>query len=303
MPVQGNIYNNSDGVFLDLAELNVNTARVVVTLTTKTTVGGDGKGTINYTHYMSPGSTTAQFQVTIATPIEGDYIVTLEGRTAGNDAIANNSFSIMHEYVSPPSIDNVSIGQVSSGSEQINVEIGDISGNVTHLQLFFSEMAGSFRTCNIMVQADAVKNKMVVIDGSSATVAGDVGGERVVVGENSLDPFIFQNSQDLEYAIHTVNNSGRSGDYVTAQISPSANANMPLSLVVTSGSDLQVAPYNVDPYIVDTTDEKLAVRFTPGNQVNELPDTHYILQVGSLYKQFADASFNLDNGAKFLVWR
>ena len=289
--VTGTLYNNSDGIFLDLAELDANTARVVVTLTTTESVGSDGKGTINYTHYMS-ASTTAQFQVTIATPIEGDYIVTLEGRTSGNVAIANNSFSTIHEYVSPPSIDDATIQQVSSGSEQINIDVGNINDNVTHLQFFFTEMDAPFRTCNIMIDANDCSNSTVVIDGSSATV-----NVVDVVGENSLDKFIFQNSQDLEYAIHTVNNSGRSGDYVTAQISPSANANMPVSLIVSSGSELKATPYSVD----GTTDDTLAVRFTPGNQVTLLPDTHYILQVGSLYKQLADASFNTVDGDKYLV--
>lgn len=291
--VTGTLYNNSDGIFLDLAGLDENTARVVVTLTTTTTAGSDGKGTVNYTHYMSK-STTAQFQVTIATPIEGDYIVTLEGRTSGNVAIANNSFSTIHEYVSPPTIDNIKIHEVSSGSEQINIKINDISNNVTHVQFFFTEMESPFRTCNVMIAANDCSNSTVVIDGSSAQV------NNTVVALNTLTQFTFTNGRELEYAIHTVNDSGRSGDYVTSQISPSANANMPVSLIVSSGSDLKATPYN---YTVDeTTDDTLAVRFTPGNQVNELPDTHYILQVGSQYKQLADASFNsVGDNDKYLV--
>jgi hypothetical protein len=291
MPVQGTIYNNSAGVFLDMSGLDSNTARVLVTLTTIGTFGGDGKGTVNFTHYMS-ASETAQFQVDLATPIDTDYIVTLEGRTAANAAISGNSFSTQHTYVSPPTIDDITVGTVSSGSQQINIPITDICDNVTHVQVFFTEMESPFRTCNIMIAANDCSNSTVVVDGSSAEVNG------AVVAINTLTQFTFVNGRNLEYAIHAVNASGRSGDYVTAQISPSANANTPTSLSVVDGSDLAASPYNV----VGTTDETLAIRFTPGEQIVDLADVAYILQVGSLYREFLDASFIDDNGDKFLVF-
>ena len=276
MPAILQTYNNAEGVYLVLTGLANTTARVVVTLTDTSTVGAGTAGATNFIHYMAVGQTVTEFQVPITTALSAEYTLSIEGRNSANVAIADNSQTVKFTYVPPPAA--FTLPTIGTADQTVVYTIGTLAADITHLQFYLTQMSGDKKPCSITVAAADCTGATVTIDGATAKVAGQTVGTTIHPG------FDLINGDVLETTVVAMNASGSSAGNTTTSVTPSADANAPSALALATGSAL--VALGTDP-----SDQKMAVTFTPGNQIAEYLDTDYVIHVDSLYKKIALASF------------
>jgi len=285
-------YNNAIGVYLCLADLADTTARVVVTVTDVLTSGSGSAGTTNLTHYMAIGQTTTEFQLPITNALSAEYTLSIEGRNSVNVAIADNSHHTTFTYVPPPAA--FVLPTIGTGSETVMFTFGALDEKITHMQLYLTEMGGAKRPCSVTILRELCTEKTVTVNGTIAKVGGEA------IDATFAHPlFVFSNGTgpnaddvdpgELEVTVVAMNASGSSPAHTTTSVIPSANANTPTGVALATGINLVA----IDSAV---SDEKIAVTITPGTEVTGLPDTHYVMHVGSLYKELykeiAVASFS-----------
>jgi len=292
---------NGDGVYLSISDLQINTSKVYVTITTVPTAGtnSSGDGLTNYIEYIptvTDGSNnTANFQVPINN-LKDDtlYTININGKTSDNGSIVNNFVTSTFEYTDPPVANDINF-TVGSGDQSVIVKMNSIASNVETVKFYITEMNSHYKPCVIELAFSDIYGKTVVIDGSSATVNG------TLVGTNEFASFIFENGTgdntresvqlaELEVAIIPGNDTGYSADYTTVTVIPNADANKPSKFNAIYGTDISGISVSLD--------EKFVVLFDKGIQVAELPDTSYVIHVfeneGSnnyYYKQFDLSEF------------
>ena len=276
-----------EGFLISVSAFLETVTKVVLTITDNVLSGDSSgnNGAYTFTKLKKTGETVIDFTMDVSDLVSGrEYLIIAEGKTASNSFAGAASTHTIYVGIPEPYSETPTPASIDKAIRY------DFTGNsvpypedIKYVQFIVSDLSNSSIDFSATMDASDVFGHAITLrlDKASSTKV-DASANNVLSVEADAE---FENGFIYEVAVIYSNDTGAALKTTTSTIVPSAIANTPTSITLTTGSGLGSTDASMNG--------KIGLTFTRGAQIQGFPDTQYTVDVsggGVVYTKIFPAS-------------